>query len=602
MRQNKNLSASGNTSSEDFKLLSRLFFRLLPYQILLIVITSLNGIVDGLFASNAIGLDAMTAIGLYAPMTHFLYALSIMLVSGSQLLYGLYLVRDPKRVHSVFSVDLLLAAIVSVLTAVLLVAAVFTNATKVMVSDPVQLKMFNRYVLGQSFGIPALVLGQQLFSFLSLENQTRRTTAAGLVCFAANTLGNLLFTVLIPLGTFGLGFASSLSVWAFFALQAAYYFSGKSSLKFSAKNLNWKDAPDIVRRGYSGALSRFLEMFRCLLVNALILKFVGSVGLSAFSASNSFLGVIWALPFGMVAVQRMLFSISIGEEDRASLLDTMRIAFYRCVPLMCAVALLIILCADPLTRMFYRNPADPVYSMTAMGFRLLPLCMPLSVISLAFSSYAQASQKKLLSVVLPVVDGFGGVSLCSLVLIPLLKMNGLYISNILNGIICFLVVVGFAWAGIRHFPRSLEELMNIPADFGPPENSRLDITVRSVEDVTRVSEEVIAFCRQTGLDERRSYFAGLALEELAGNVVLHGFTKDKKKHHSADIRVARREDGILIRLRDDCVPFNPESVQPLISPDPEDPAKNIGIRLVYKIAQKVDYQNLLGCNVLTFTL
>ena len=37
---------------------------------------------------------------------------------------------------------------------------------------------------------------------------------------------------------------------------------------------------------------------------------------SAFSASNSFLGVIWALPFGMVSVERMLFSISMGEEDR----------------------------------------------------------------------------------------------------------------------------------------------------------------------------------------------------------------------------------------------------------------------------------------------
>lgn len=77
--------------SADFPLLVRMFFRLLPYQILLIVINAANGIVDGLFASNAIGTDAMSAIGLYTPMTHFLYALSIMMVGGSQLLYGKYL-------------------------------------------------------------------------------------------------------------------------------------------------------------------------------------------------------------------------------------------------------------------------------------------------------------------------------------------------------------------------------------------------------------------------------------------------------------------------------------------------------------------------------
>ena len=33
--------------------------------------------------------------------------------------------------------------------------------------------------------------------------------------------------------------------------------------------------------------------------------------------------------------------------------------------------------------------------------------------------------------------------------------------------------------------------------------------------------------------------------------------------------------------------------------DPADPVKNIGIRLVFKIARDVRYQNLLGLNVLT---
>ena len=82
--------AEQKQSHVEFKLLTRLFFRLLPYQALLIVINAVNGIVDGLVASNAVGAGAMNAIGLYTPMTHFLFALSITMVSGSQLLYGLY--------------------------------------------------------------------------------------------------------------------------------------------------------------------------------------------------------------------------------------------------------------------------------------------------------------------------------------------------------------------------------------------------------------------------------------------------------------------------------------------------------------------------------
>ena len=75
-------------TSSDYKLLSKLYFRLLPYQALLLLINAANGIVDSLFASNFIGTTAMSAIGFYSPLTHFLFSISIMLVSGSQLLVG----------------------------------------------------------------------------------------------------------------------------------------------------------------------------------------------------------------------------------------------------------------------------------------------------------------------------------------------------------------------------------------------------------------------------------------------------------------------------------------------------------------------------------
>ncbi len=66
-------------NSAEFRLLSGLFFRLLPYQVLLIVINAVNWIVDSLYASNAIGdgKSAMSAIGLFGPFNHFLYAASI---------------------------------------------------------------------------------------------------------------------------------------------------------------------------------------------------------------------------------------------------------------------------------------------------------------------------------------------------------------------------------------------------------------------------------------------------------------------------------------------------------------------------------------------
>ena len=581
--------------SSDRRLLSKLFFRLLPYQVLMIVINAVNGIVDGLYASNAIGVTAMSAIGLYGPFNHFLYAASMMLVSGSQILYGRYLAKDRGRVCSVFTVNLAVSAGLSVLTALLLTLGALTNATRVMVSDEAVLPVFNAYLLGQVIGIPALVLGQQLFAFLSLENQTKRTMAASIVCIAVNAVLNHVLIVFFGMGTFGLGLSSSLAMWLFFGIQAWYYLAGKSEWRFSLRTCRWNDALDIVSLGYPGAISRFLEMFRCFIVNALVLKYVGSVGLSAFAASNSLLAVFWAYPYGMMAVERILFSISCGEEDRRSLTDIMRIALTKGMLIMVGIAALLILSAEPLTRLFYRDALDPVYHMTVMGFRLLPCCMPFAVFSLTYCCYAQVSEKRLIANLVPVVDGALGVVACSLVLIPRMGMNGLYLANILNGAICSLLIILCIWLTGKRFPNTLDRLMAFPKNFGVSEKERLDVTVRSVQDVLAVSERVTAFCEERGIDRRRAVFAGLCLEEMAGNVVQHGFPKDQKAH-SLDIRVSHKDDHVILRLRDDCTAFDP--VERVRVNESEDGIRNLGIRLVYSIAGDVQYQNLLGLNVL----
>ena len=70
----------------DVYLIHRLLFRLLPVQILLAAVSQINGIVSSLFASNYIGARAMSAVGLYAPIGILIGAVSVLFVSGSQII------------------------------------------------------------------------------------------------------------------------------------------------------------------------------------------------------------------------------------------------------------------------------------------------------------------------------------------------------------------------------------------------------------------------------------------------------------------------------------------------------------------------------------
>nr|MCR4922901.1 hypothetical protein [Lachnospiraceae bacterium] len=338
----------------------------------------------------------------------------------------------------------------------------------------------------------------------------------------------------------------------------------------------------------------------CIIVNYLILQYVGSIGISAFAAVNSVMAIFWPVIFGMVAVTRMLLSITIGEEDRQSLAEIMRVLFKHGMLLCFGIVALIILMAVPFTNMFYQEPAETVYSLTVQGFRILPLCMPLAVLSLGFVAYTQAMENKFLSNVIPVVDGAVGVVSFSFILIPLMKLTGLYISNILNGVVCGLIILGYSIVRNRHFPKNIEEFLVIPDDFGVPKEERLDLEIHNLEEVTKVSEQIIDFSSKHNVDHRRANLSGLALEEMAINILKHGFAISPGRDHQIIIRVVHKDDYIILRILDNCTEFDP--FKRITNDNDIADIYHTGIRIAYSTAKDVQYQNLLGLNVLTFSI
>ena len=217
---------------------AKLCFRLLPIQILLAVIGAFNGIVTSLFASNFIGQDAMSAVGLFAPISMFIGAVSTMLLGGSQILSAEYKGKNQvTRTQEVFSLDMVLSFAFSVFVAVLLAAAGAFNWTGMFTNDPAVRVFFNQYLIGMSLGILPQVLGQQLSGFLSLENQTRLTLAASTVYILVNPVFNYIFIMKLGMQALGLALASVLGLWVFLIIQAQYFFNEAGKLSFPAEGL-----------------------------------------------------------------------------------------------------------------------------------------------------------------------------------------------------------------------------------------------------------------------------------------------------------------------------------------------------------------------------
>ncbi|WP_044914842.1 MATE family efflux transporter [Butyrivibrio sp. WCE2006] len=584
----------------NYKTIAGLMLKLLPIQILFVAVGSVNGIISSYFATNFVGVDAMSAVGLYGPVNMLISAFSTIFVGGAAIVCGKYIGQNDKdKVRGAFSVDIVLSMALSVITILILVFMVLSNLTIVFTNDETVRHLFNQYIIGQAIGIIPFIIGNQLTVFLSIENRQKLSIIATVAFIISNYIFNYLIVQVLKMQAFGLSLASSLGMWVFCLVESLYFISGKSYIAFSFRSMQFNEVKEIIAKGFPGALAYIYQSFRGIIVNGLIIAYIGSAGISAFATANNLMQFFWAVPGGMAAVSRLLISIGIGEEDRKTLTNVMQGMFKRYFPMQCLISLFVIILSVPFTGIFYKDPSMPVYMMTVWGFRILPICMPLTVICMHFTCYAQASGKNVLINLISAFDGLISVAVFSAILIRPLGMNAIYVANVLNGVVSIIIILTYSIVRVKHWPQNMDELMVIPVEFGVADEDVVNVSVNSMEDVTNVAAKIQSFYEERGFDHRRASLAGLSMEEMAGNIVEHGFTKDKKKH-SVDIRAIYKNDEMILRIKDDCIAFDPATRNDII--DPDDITRNIGIRMIYKLAKEINYQNVLGLNVLTVKL
>ena len=581
------------------RLISKLFYSMLPVQILIFAMGYITSIVNGVMAGRFIDSSTVGVIGLYYSMVNITSAAGAVMLGGTAVLCGRYMGRgDLKKTQGVFSLNI---------TTTFIIAAVITGIS-FLIPGPIasilgataELKpALISYIRGYAIGIIPMMLAQQLSSFLQMERQEKRgyVGVAGLI--VTNVALDILFVAVFGMGISGLALATSISNWVYFVILIPYYFSSKAQLRYSRKNINWSELPGIVKIGFPGALLILCLSFRTIVINRVLLGCSGNDGLSALSAFNMISGLLMAFCIGNGTIVRMLTSVFYGEEDKTSMKKVLKIAFTKSMVIACLIGVFTFIVSPVISGFFFTDSASNVFKLTVQLFRIFAFCIPLILICQVNTNYMQATGHNMYVNVLSVFDGFISMVVPSVLLAPVLGALGVWLANPIGMILTILTLPVYELIYWRRMPRNLDEWMLLRPDFGVAEEDSLDLTLNDLDEVSKSSEVIHEFCRAHDMEDKTAYYSALCLEEMAANVINHGFTHDSKTH-SLNARVVYLKDMVMLRLKDDCIPFDPEEYSRLVSD--EERFDNIGIRMVYKIADDVSYQNLLGLNVLTILI
>ena len=421
---------------------SRLFRFTLP-SIVMLIFSSLYGVVDGFFVSNFVGKEAFTAVNFIMPFLMILGAIGFLFGTGGGALIARTMGEgNPDLANRQFSlvvyVSLGIGVILTVLGFWLLrPVASFLGAEWVLLEDCVR---YGRVIL---LANPAYILQYEFQCLFATAQKPKLglyvTVASGLT----NMVLDALFVAVFPWGLEGAAAATALSQCVG-GLLPLLYFGRKNSSRLRLTRTQWMGRAllKVCGNGSSELLSNISMSLVSMLYNVQLLRYAGQDGVASYGVLMYVMLVFQSIFIGYSIGVAPVVSYQYGAKNSVELQGlrqkSLRVIGAAAV-LMFAVALL---SAEPLSRIFVGYDVA-LLDLTLHAFSIYSFSFLFAGFSIFASAFFTALNDGLTSAVISFVRTLVFQVVCVLVFPLIWGVDGIWLAIVGAEMLAVAVSAGF---------------------------------------------------------------------------------------------------------------------------------------------------------------
>ena len=395
-------------------------------SIVMMIFTSIYGVVDGLFVSNFVGKTAFAAINLVMPFIMILGGVGFMIGTGGSALVAKTLgQQEPEDANRYFSMMIVITVLSgAVLTAIGLIfmrpISYLLGATDAMIDDCVR---YGRTVL--AFVI-AFMLQNVFQSFLITAEKPRLGLLATVAAGVTNMALDALFIAGFKWGVVGAAVATGLSQCVGGVLPLIYFLRPNSSrLRLVKTRLELRPILKACGNGSSELMSNISGSLVSMLYNFQLLAYAGENGVAAYGVLMYVQFIFVAIFVGYAIGSAPIVGYHYGAENHAEL----RSMLTKSVKLMSAggviLTVLAIVLAAPLARIFVGYDAE-LFEMTRHAFCLFAFSFLMAGFNIFTSSFFTALNNGVISAAISFLRTLVFQTLCVLLLPLLFGLDGIW--------------------------------------------------------------------------------------------------------------------------------------------------------------------------------
>jgi len=546
---------------------------------------------DSMIVGHVVGPDAVSAINLVLPLVEVLNCMGFLICFGANAMCAQAIgSHDMDKVARVFT-----STIITVMTlglAVSLGISLFSQQIVSLMSEEPRLNgMAYDYIHTYAMGGWLQMLSYGLCLFVATDGRPRMVTIAVVAGAVANIAVDIVTISILDMGVDGAAIGS-LSMFTVNILILTGYLRKPGSsyrLKLPGKSIFGIFKAN-VKEGAPITVSNSLMAITIMLINDIVLRFLGSDGLFIWSVCLQMLLLSYVFIDGVIESMFAIGGVLMGERDLKGLEILVKQALI-------VIAMLV---AVVIVMMYMPGLVGHLFGVTAGSELALELDRVLRIFALMLIPFAIT--QILLSTYQ--ILGYDKTSVLTATAQTAMLVIGVWAVAEIEGIelwwgffaACTLVLlfqVGYTSARSRITQVRISPLTMIPSDTGGPTFDRS--VGYNVEEVCSTLTDIDTFLKNSNISAGNVFKINLCCEELMTNIAQH--SEGSVLDHTFDVHIHVSGEGVFVTLKDAGKPFDPIKAGKMADPNIGTKGnEHLGLRLVTNIIPNITYKYMYGQN------
>ncbi|MCI9199412.1 MAG: MATE family efflux transporter [Lachnospiraceae bacterium] len=392
------------------------------------VFMSFYTMVDGLFVSNLIGTDALSAINLTAPVIQLVTAISTMLATGGSAVImkkmGEHKTDEAKEDFTFLILVNVVVGVIMCVAGYLAMDSIFAGMNLSADVEGYCVEYLSRYLV---FTVPILLMNNFTLYMIASEKAT-----LSLICSVTGGVLNMvldyLFIAVFAMGISGAAVATGIG-YSVTAVVGLFVFSRKKSLlHFKKPVFRFKVLANAATNGCSEMATALVTGIITMMFNWTMLHYVGEDGVAAVTIIMYVLMFASSLYTGYSYGVAPMLSFYYGEQNHEKLKKLVAVSLKVIAFISVITVAASFLLTRPLVSVFAR-PDNPVHELAVTGNRICTAALCFIGFNIFASGMFTALSNGIVSAVLAFSRSFVFMLITMIVLPLLLGVNGIWLAT-----------------------------------------------------------------------------------------------------------------------------------------------------------------------------